>query len=301
MITIIINACSNSAKTQEKPMLNKLTEEEKYVMLEKGTERPFTGIYYDHFEKGNYSCKQCGAPLFSSVSKFHSGCGWPSFDEAIKGAVEEVPDADGRRTEIVCTQCKAHLGHVFVGEGFTDKNTRHCVNSICLNFEPITSKTKTDTAFFAGGCFWGMEYWFQKQDGVMSTSVGYTGGNIENPGYKQVCSGTTGHAEALEVVFDSSVVSYEKLVQLFFEIHDPEQIDRQGPDIGEQYRSAIFYKDEQQKYIAQKNIEILMKKGYNVVTELVPYSIFYNAEDYHQKYYEKTGKKPYCHIYTKRF
>lgn len=115
---------------------NELTKEEEYVMLHKGTERPFTGKYYDFYQKGTYVCKQCETPLYQSVSKFDSGCGWPSFDDEIQGAVKHELDRDGRRTEILCSNCNAHLGHVFTGEGFTQKNTRHCVNSLSLKFIP---------------------------------------------------------------------------------------------------------------------------------------------------------------------
>ena len=120
---------------KDKPMtLNKLTPEEEQVILYKGTEAPFSGKYYDYNEDGTYTCKRCGAPLFKSDDKFDAGCGWPSFDDAIPGAVKRIPDADGVRTEIICANCGAHLGHVFMGEGFTDKNTRFCVNSISMNF-----------------------------------------------------------------------------------------------------------------------------------------------------------------------
>ena len=279
---------------------NDLTPEERRVIIDKGTEMPFTGEYYDHHEDGTYTCKRCGAPLFSSDAKFDSGTGWPSFDDAIPGAVAQVPDADGMRKEIVCAQCGAHLGHVFHGEGFTEKNTRHFVNSISLDFQPDGAGT-TQTAVFAGGCFWGVEYHFANAEGVLSTRVGYTGGHTDNPTYKEVCRGDTGHAEAIEVTFDPTQTSYEELARLFFEIHDPTQVDRQGPDIGDQYRSAVFYADEEQKAIAESLIEILESKGYKVATQLEPAGEFWEAEDYHQDYYENKASQPYCHIYTKRF
>lgn len=284
---------------------NQLTPEEQRVILHKGTERPFTGKYYNHKEKGTYTCKQCGAPLYRSEDKFDSGCGWPSFDDEIPGAVKRIPDADGIRTEIVCANCGGHLGHVFLGEGFTAKNTRHCVNSISMNFIPADEKTKaevkTEKAYFAGGCFWGVEYFFQKEKGVLSTRVGYMGGHLKNPTYDDVCEGNTGHAETMEVVFDPSQTDFETLARLFFEIHDPTQVNRQGPDIGQQYRSEIFYVNEEQKQIAEKLIQILKDKGYKVATQLTKADTFWEAERYHQSYYQKTGHHPYCHGYTKRF
>jgi len=281
---------------------NELTPEEERVILHKGTEIPFTGKYYNHHEKGTYVCRRCNAPLYVSDSKFDSGCGWPSFDDEIPGAVVRKPDADGRRTEILCANCGAHLGHVFLGEGFTDKNTRHCVNSISLDFIPAAAGSDTlQTAIFAGGCFWGMEYQFQNATGVKSTEVGYIGGDKEDPTYKEVCYESTGHAEAVKVVFDPAQTTYRELAKLFFEIHDPTQVNRQGPDVGEQYRSAVFYLNEQQKETAEELIGILKKKGYDVATEVQPASTFWEAEDYHQDYYKNNGQKPYCHIYTKRF
>ncbi|WP_374046368.1 bifunctional methionine sulfoxide reductase B/A protein [uncultured Sanguibacteroides sp.] len=277
-----------------------LTEAEKRVIIHKGTELPFTGKYYDFKGKGTYVCKQCGASLYRSEDKFDSRCGWPSFDAEIKGAVKRVTDADGRRTEILCANCGAHLGHVFVGEGFTSKNTRHCVNSVSMEFIP-DQELKTDTAIFAGGCFWGVEYFMQRAPGVLTVESGYIGGDTDHPTYEEVCRKNTGHVEAVRVVFDPSQTTYEALAKLFFEIHDPTQLDRQGPDKGEQYRSEIFYMNPQQKEVAGKLIEQLKTKGYPVVTLVSPATTFWPAEDYHQNYYNRKGSLPYCHGYTKRF
>jgi peptide methionine sulfoxide reductase msrA/msrB len=276
-----------------------LTPEEQRVILQKGTEQPFSGKYENFDKQGVYTCKQCGTALYRSDDKFDARCGWPSFDDEIPGAVKRVRDADGRRTEILCANCGGHLGHVFLGEGFTPKNTRHCVNSISLTFEPLVMST--EKALFASGCFWGVEYQLKKVAGVLSTTVGYTGGGLPNPTYRQVCTGETGHAEAVEVIFDPARVSYEDLTKIFFETHDPTQEDGQGPDLGDQYRSEIFYFSEEQRLTAEKLIRILENKGLNVVTELSPAGEFYPGEEYHQDYYDKTGGAPYCHPYIKRF
>jgi peptide methionine sulfoxide reductase msrA/msrB len=298
VIFILVNIFFFQSIQGKEMKLNKLTPEEEKVIIYKGTEYPFTGKYYNHFEKGTYVCKRCNTPLYKSEDKFDSGCGWPSFDDEIPGAIKRIQDKDGVRTEIICSNCGAHLGHVFIGEGFTDKNTRHCVNSISLLFIPDQKEAK---AYFAAGCFWGVQYYFNKFKGVISTKVGYAGGNFENPTYKDVCTGTTNHAETVEVLYDSTKITYEELVKLFFEIHDFTQVNRQGPDIGSQYRSAIFYVDENQKQIANKIIDILKTKGYDVATQVNKINKFYTAEDYHQNYYEKKGGMPYCHSYKKIF
>ena len=306
LIFTALSGCSQNnppeAKKHDNTMeYRKLTPEEERVILHKGTEAPFSGKY-EHFDSaGTYTCKRCGAPLYRSSDKFDAHCGWPAFDDEIPGAVKRIPDPDGMRTEIECAKCGAHLGHVFLGEGFTDKETRHCVNSISLEFEPAGKEAATDTAVFAGGCFWGVEYYMQKIDGVISTTVGYTGGHKDHPTYKEVCAGTTGHYEAIEVVFDPSKTSYEAVARMFFETHDPTQWNHQGPDFGEQYRSAVFYRNDAQKAVAEKLIALLKAKGLTVVTELKPAAKFWPAEDYHQDYYDHKGTLPYCHGYVKRF
>ena len=278
--------------------LNPLSAEEKRVILHKGTEAPFSGKFYKHSAAGAYTCRQCGAGLYRSDSKFDSGCGWPSFDDMIEGSVTPTRDADGRRIEITCTRCGGHLGHVFLGEQHTPKNTRHCVNSVSIDFVP---QERIQRAIFAGGCFWGVEYHFQGVKGVLAVASGYIGGQSNTPTYKQVCAGDSGHAEAVEVLFDSKAVDFETLAKLFFEIHDPTQVNRQGPDVGDQYRSAIFFIDDEQKKVAKNLIEQLQKKGLKPATELVPAVTFWPAEAYHQNYYRAQGGEPYCHARVKRF
>ena len=277
-----------------------LTKAEQRVLLHAGTERPSTGLYTNHKVPGVYRCKQCGQALYLSEDKFDSHCGWPSFDDEIDGAVTHRRDPDGRRTEIVCSACQAHLGHVFEGEQLTDKNVRHCVNSISMTFTPALP-AETAKATFASGCFWGTEYHLQRIPGVLSTTVGYTGGTVANPTYKQVCQGTTGHAEAVEVLYDPSKVTYNELAKVFFETHDPTQVNRQGPDIGTQYRSEVFVHDEAQKEVIEELVRMLTKKGLKVATRITPSAPFYPAETYHQDYYERNAGTPYCHVRRKLF
>ena len=280
-------------------MYRDLNDEEKHVMLGKGTEFPFTGDLLGNKEKGTYSCRNCGADLYHSEAKFESWCGWPSFDDEIEGAVTRSLDADGWRTEITCSNCDAHLGHVFFGEGYTEKNTRHCVNSISMDFTPADWTPKK--AVFAGGCFWGVEYYLEQMPGVESVVSGYTGGNISHPFYELVLTGISGHFEAVEVTYNPHKVTYRELAKRFFEIHDPTQANGQGPDIGDQYKSAIFYSDEKEKAVAEDLIRQLEERGYDVATELRQASEFWPAESRHQDYYNRKASLPYCHSYTNRF
>ena len=282
---------------------NELTPEEVRVIENKGTEMAFSGKYEGFYQAGTYNCKKCNSPLFKSTDKFDSGSGWPSFDNAIEGAVKEIPDADGRRVEIVCANCEGHLGHVFRGEQMTPKSTRHCVNSISLDFKSIESEEKYKKAYFAAGCFWGVEYWFQKQEGVFNADSGYMGGHTINPTYPEICRKDTGHLETVEVTYDPTVVSFETLCKLFFETHNPEQMNGQGPDIGSQYLSAIFTNNIEEESIATQLINELEAKGMKIATMIKDANehIFYIAEPEHQNYYKLRNSQPYCHAYTKRF
>lgn len=280
---------------------HKLSPQEEHILIHKGTEPAGTGEYTDEKRQGIYSCRRCGAPLYLSSDKFSSHCGWPSFDDELPDAVTRNIDADGRRIEIVCKRCGGHLGHVFEGEGFTNKNTRHCVNSLSMKFIPASTPEGYEKIIVAAGCFWGVEHLLKSLPGVVKTTVGYTGGAVASPSYEEVCTGESGHAEAVEIVYDPKITSFQTLAQAFFEIHDPTQKNRQGPDIGTQYRSAIYYFTLQQKEIIEDLIKILKNGGAHIRTEVAPAEPFYPAEEYHQKYYDKTGHEPYCHVRTKRF
>lgn len=290
-----------------------LTQREADVLLRKATEAPYSGQYLNNHAAGTYICRQCGMPLYHSKDKFESGCGWPSFDDAVPGAVRRVPDADGQRVEILCAHCGGHLGHVFEGEGFTEKDTRHCVNSLSMSFAPAGSPEEkaaferaaraapcSGTAIVAGGCFWGVEDAFRKLPGVCDAVSGYTGGRTAEPSYEDVSRGDTGHAEAVRVSFDPSRIPYEQILRRFFEVHDPTQLDRQGPDVGSQYRSAVFYLNDEQKAVAEKLIAQLKGLGYKVVTQVLPAGAFYEAEAYHQRFAERTGRGG-CHLPVPRF
>jgi peptide methionine sulfoxide reductase msrA/msrB len=283
-----------------------LTPDQYRVMRQCGTEPPFSGKFNDHYTEGTYICAACRAPLFRWESKYDHGSGWPSFTSPIgKEAVEYREDLSFgmRRIEVLCTSCGAHLGHVF-DDGPTPTGEHFCVNSAALDFLPEGASTSAaaikdakaggpGTATFAAGCFWGVEYKFRQVKGVTDAVSGYTGGTTEDPTYVQVCADRTGHVEAVRVTFDPAVVSYEELVRFFFTVHDPTQVDGQGADVGTQYRSVIFTHDEAQKETAQKVMAEVGASGRfkkPLATALVPALEFTRAEEYHQRYYEKSGK-----------
>lgn len=298
---VVLASCALGEGIMQKAW-RKLTEEEERVIVRKGTEKPFSGKYEAHREPGVFTCRRCGAALYRAEDKFDAGCGWPAFDAEVPGAVRRQKDADGQRVEILCATCDGHLGHVFSGERLTRRNVRHCVNSVSMDFVPEAEATNVfSRAVFAGGCFWGVEYFLQQSFGVIRAVSGYTGGAKEFPTYEQVCKGGTGHIEAVEVLFDPQQTTYETLARLFFETHDPTQLDRQGPDIGEQYRSVIYYADAEQKAVAERLIGLLRDKGFKVVTRIEPAVRFWPAEAYHQDYYFKKGTTPYCHAPVNRF
>lgn len=276
-----------------------LSEEVLNIIRDKGTERPFSGEYEECEEPGTYLCRMCGLALFRSKAKFNAFCGWPSFDQEVLGNVAYKKDQDGVRTEALCIRCQGHLGHIFKGEKFTSLNTRYCINSASLDFINNTRVTDSEEAIVAAGCFWGVEYYFKKLPGVLKIESGYTGGTLKHPTYEQVCNGNTGHFEAVRVLYDPEIISYEKVIKYFFEIHDATQSNGQGPDIGDQYLSACFYHKESQKKIANTLIDELKHKGYDITTQVLPVSTFWPAEGYHQNHYQKSGQLPYCHIYKK--
>lgn len=301
------------------------------VTQEEGTERPFKNEYNDNKRAGIYVDIVSGEPLFSSKDKFDSGTGWPSFTKPIaSGAITTKVDKRlfSTRTEVRSKLADSHLGHVFedgpsIKSHPSGTGLRYCMNSASLRFIPVEDleregygeylslftesdrqsssqrADKSNVATLAGGCFWGMEELVRQQPGVLNVTAGYTGGRTPEATYELVKTGSTGHAESIEVEFDPKKTDYEKIIRFFFRIHDPTTRNRQGNDVGTQYRSAIFFHNDEQRKIAEKvkaEVDASGKWKAPVVTEIVAASPFFKAEEYHQDYLQKNPKGYTCHF-----
>ena len=259
----------------------------------KGTERAHSSEMCSLFEAGKYACSCCDTLLFDSGEKFESGSGWPSFTQPLEeNAVAYHKDTTHGmyRMEALCNTCDSHLGHVFQ-DGPMPSGLRYCINA--LSMKKINSNEVKAT--FGGGCFWCTEALFQQLRGVSTVKSGYSGGDIVNPTYREVCSGMTGHAEVIEVTYNPKEISFEDLLKIHLTTHNPTTLNRQGADRGTQYRSVVFYRDDAEKTAATGVIEELQSVfDKPIVTELTPFQAFFSAEANHQNYYNENSNGRYC-------
>ncbi|WP_310378383.1 bifunctional methionine sulfoxide reductase B/A protein [Flavobacterium sp.] len=269
------------------------------------TERAFTGKMWDSETVGTYYCATCGNKLFKSNQKFVSSCGWPSFfEQENKNSITFKDDNSYgmKRIEALCGRCNSHLGHLF-DDGPKPTGKRYCMNAISLDFDPeniaSTNKENLQTIVLAGGCYWCVEAVYENLIGVKSVVSGFAGGTVKNPSYEEVSSGNTGAAEVVQITYDATVTNLDEIFKVFFTVHDPTTLNRQGADVGTQYRSAIFYANEDQKQAAQSIINDLnIDKVYSspIVTTLEPFTVFYKAKESHQNYYQNNKSQGYCQM-----
>jgi peptide methionine sulfoxide reductase msrA/msrB len=311
----------NPGKPTKAELKAKLTPRQYAVTQEAATEPPFQNEFWDSKQEGLYVDVVSGEPLFSSKDKFDSGCGWPSFTKPVEPAnvVERTDGTLGmQRTEVRSKGADGHLGHVFEDGPAAKGGLRYCINSASLRFIPVAQLDHEGygkflplfglaapkapakaVATLAGGCFWGVEELMRKLPGVLATRVGYTGGTTVNPVYEEVHTGRTGHAEAIEITYDPGKVTYQAILEFFFTLHDPTTLNRQGNDIGTQYRSAIFYHDDAQRQVAEAVKAKVDGSGFwprKLTTEITPAVTFYSAEAYHQNYLQKNPGGYTCHF-----